>query len=143
MIILILALKDIQEMFSEFKNRGYPLKLLDKHFCKLVSIDRDQLLKPKNNLVISHLKHNNPDLLNCLKISHVCKKNADSDENAIFLSFPFYKIRNYNNIISNHLLQEVHTYLTNNNVLDKKIKINVSFLIHDSLKKFNQSISNK
>jgi hypothetical protein len=138
-----LALKDIQEMFSEFKNRGYPLKLLDKHFCKLVSIDRDQLLKPKNNLVISHLKHNNPDLLNCLKISHVCKTNADSHENAIFLTFPFYKIHNYNNIISNHLLQEVHTYLINNNVLDKKIKINVSFLIHDSLKKFNQSISNK
>lgn len=77
-------------MFNDFEIRGYTDFLLTEIFDKLCMIKRDLLLKPKSNLVTSHLKSNNPEILD--EYMYVdCETNINNDQTT-FIAFPYYKM---------------------------------------------------
>jgi len=56
-------LRNLISLFEKFKNRWYLEKTLYNTFLRLMYTKRDDVLRPKNNLLISYLKENNPEIV--------------------------------------------------------------------------------
>jgi hypothetical protein len=79
---------ELEKLMLKFKNRGYPLPILDSTMHKLQQIDRNELLKPKSTLLINFLRLHNPGLLNEVKsVQKVERKQITN--NKVYITIPF------------------------------------------------------
>ena len=103
------------DLMSQFKIRGYPVNNLHNTYLKLLDIDRNNLLIPKGNNIISHISLFNPEILNAFNIEPNTIKLKD---NIVYIVFPFY-----NNIPNLKLLiiNKIKSLISNcNNVVIKE-----------------------
>lgn len=132
-----LAMTSIMQMFYEFSKRGYPDDLLNYHFQKLCNMDRFILLTPKSNLVISHLRMNNPQILITYNIINDDAKIVTSNKNYTFIALPYYNIHKYKSTVLNYIKKCLCNY-SESHVKDFNIKI--GYYIPDSLEKFTRNL---
>jgi hypothetical protein len=130
---------EIKNMIVKFESREYPKKLLENIHLKLRSLDRVNLLKPKQELLLNNLCIHNPEILNKLniawKLNQVVKR-IKSDK--IYAVFPFYRnIFNMSKILYNAISEEIDKCEneTLKNVA-KNIDVKISFSICNSIKQF-------
>src|SRR5207237_3657409 len=92
---------ELNGLFQKLEERCYPAKSLEICRRKLAGLQRNDLLKPKTNFIISHLSNNNPSILERYQITAMTE---EIHQNSVFLIMPFYKnILNYSVTIKSTL----------------------------------------
>ncbi|XP_035706899.1 uncharacterized protein LOC118435276 [Folsomia candida] len=82
------AERQINLIADKFINRGYPENVLKLCKEKVLIMDRNNLLIPKTDLVIRHLKRNQPQILATYKLNMSCNPIR---ENNVYIVMPFYR----------------------------------------------------
>lgn len=85
----VTAENEIRSLMSKFQNRQYPTSLLAKTTERLSRIDRNELLKPKSNLLINFLKMHNPSLLVAYNVTSVNKEVKNDNNHNVYITVPF------------------------------------------------------
>lgn len=117
---------------NAFQSRGYPKNTLNEAFKKLNLLNRQDLLKPKSNLVIKSLAKYNPNVLEKYNISINYIPNERSNDN-VYIIFPFYKyMYNIKKVLISFLQQEIEK---GQNSMYKQAILNLNLII--SFKKIN------
>jgi len=94
-------------LMEKFRIRMYPTKLLNDCMQKLLLIDRNSLIKPKSNLLISNLRIHNPHLLSKYNVQLSQVPNCNPS-NKMFLVMTFYKnVFNFSKIIIESITDEL------------------------------------
>lgn len=132
--------KALENMFNKFSRRLYPKKLLEETNIKLMTLDRLQLIKPKSEFHMKHLKlHTNfQDNVNPTNNNNNLLRNGEN----VFIVLPFY----------NFPLRQITTFNINaalNSCISERLKsialgINVqyAFTIPDQFRKIMSVIEN-
>lgn len=104
-------LQSLMSLFLKFKNRWYDDKVLYNTFLKLICTKREDILKPKNKMLVRYLQANEPQIL--ARYGHVdYTRTFNNKTNDTVLVFPFiphiskYK-QKLKNTISQSIIQNV------------------------------------
>ena len=115
---------EIESLLEKFKERCYPDKLINECRVKLQSLSRFELLKPKTEFLINHLKINNPNILNSYGVHF---SPTIHNTNRLFIVMPFYKnILNYSSVIK-YLIQLSINQCNNQEI--KTIARNLEYIV--------------
>ena len=123
---------------SKFKTRMYPPSLLNDCLEKLLLIDRQSLIKPKNVLLISNLRIHHPHLLTKYNVQLSQIPNTKNPSNRMFIVMTFYKnVFNFSNIVIESIQEEIQK-CKNDKIKDlaNKLELCVSYKKANSLKQF-------
>lgn len=77
---------ELNHLMIKFRNRGYPLSVIQQTLSKLAKIDRNILLMPKSSILVHFLTLHNPNLLH--GESRV-QRNSKSNPNNIYITIPY------------------------------------------------------
>lgn len=98
---------EIDLLLKKFACRGYPDELLQNCKNKVKAINRVDILKPKTNLVIKHLKENNPKVLERYEIQLAKQPNVTHNPEKVYIVMPFYKnMFNFKNFVIHYIHAE-------------------------------------
>jgi len=130
-----LASIELSYMFNEFSKRNYPKHVILKAQQKLSLLSRDEILRPKKDLLIRNLRIHNPHILSKFNVKISENPQSRIPNNKIFITMPFYEsIPCFSTIVQNAL----HKACKNSKfkqIIDET-KIIVSFKIVNNLSSF-------
>ena len=125
-------------LMNKFKIRMYPPSLLNDCLDKLLLIERQSLIKPKNVLLISNLRIHHPHLLTKYNVQLSQIPNTKNPSNRMFIVMTFYKnVFNFSNIVIESIQEEIQK-CKNDKIKDlaNKLELCVSYKKANSLKQF-------
>lgn len=124
------AERQINIILDKFLKRGYPKNVLQNCKDKVLIMNRYDLLIPKTDLVMRHIKQNQPQILNTYKLNMSC--NPMREDN-VYIVMPFYSnMYGFKKFIIEYIREQAEK---GTNISYRKIVNNMNLIL--SFKKVN------